>query len=143
MNQPSQGVVTAVCAAVALLSLWNVLDFFRVTEDQAGQNADVYQVGQQAARFQAIASSLPPAGVIGYVSDQTTGATLGTVMYDGAQYALAPRLLTDRLERADSPWVVGNFSKPVNFSEFARRHSIAVVRDFGSGVVLFRKDHAQ
>lgn len=143
MKQPSTAVVNAACAVVALLSLWSTVDFYRTTEGLAASNADVYQIGAQADRFREVASALPPSGTIGYVSDRGTGETLGTVMYDGAQYALAPRLLTERLRQADTPWVLGNFSKPVDVAGFASRRGLTVVRDFGSGVVLFRKEPAR
>ncbi|HTR38363.1 MAG TPA: hypothetical protein VMH80_20780 [Bryobacteraceae bacterium] len=143
MKQPSPAVVSAACAAVALLSLWSTVDFYRATEDLAGSNADVYQIGAQAERFRELAAALPASGIIGYVSDRGTRETLGTVMYDGAQYALAPRLLTERLRQANTPWVVGNFSKPMDVAGFASKRGLTVVRDFGSGVVLLRKEPAQ
>jgi len=139
MKQLSPAVVSVACAAVALLSLWSTVDFYRATEDLAGSNADIYQIGAQADRFREVASALPPTGTIGYVSDRASSETVGTVMYDGAQYALAPRLLTERLRQADTPWVVGNFSKPLDVAGFASKRGLTVVRDFGSGVVLFRQ----
>jgi len=143
MKEPSTAVVTAACAAVALLSLWSTVDFYRDTEDLAGSKADVYQIGAQEDRFRALASALPPTGAIGYVSDRAWGETVGTVMYDGAQYALAPRLLTERWRKLDTPWVVGNFSQAVDLAQFASKRGLTVVRDFGSGVVLFRKEPAR
>jgi hypothetical protein len=52
-------------------------------------------------------------------------------------YALAPRLMT---RSADGPeWVVGNFSHPLDYAAAGRQHQLELVKDFGNGIVLFRR----
>jgi len=53
-----------------------------------------------------------------------------------AEYALAPTVLADERHNA---WVVGDFYKPTDYSEFSRAHNLTLVKDFSQGVVLFRK----
>src|SRR5271167_1286113 len=92
----SSGLSIPACAAVVALALWSTTEFYNTTEELAGPNADVYKIGEQASRFQDAALALPAAGIIGYVSDIPTNKTLGAVLHDGAQYALAPRLVTEK-----------------------------------------------
>lgn len=125
------------CAVVALLSVWNVLDFYSATQDM-GIKGDVYNIGEQEVRFRPVASLLPSTAAIGYVSDQSPNQPLGLVMYFGAQYALAPRLLVEQQRRPGSQWVVGNFSKPLDVAQFSSERGLRIIRDFGSGVVLFQ-----
>jgi hypothetical protein len=40
--------------------------------------------------------------------------------------------------REKEHWVLGNFSKPVDFAQIERENRLNLVRDFGLGVVLFR-----
>jgi hypothetical protein len=52
-------------------------------------------------------------------------------------YALAPRLVT---RSADShEWVVGNFSHPLDYVAAGAAHRLELVKDFGNGIVLFRR----
>ncbi len=138
MKQPSSGQVVIACSAVVLLALWGTVNFYGATADLAGTGADVYKVGEQATRFQYVASALPATGVVGYVSDVPLSERLGAVMHDGAQYALAPRVVTDKPLKPDPEWVVGNFSKPLDMVQFGRARGLTLVKDFGNGVVLYR-----
>lgn len=140
MQQPSSVQILIGCAAVALLSLWSMADFYGATEQQAGSNSDVYKIGEQTARFQDLMSALPATGIVGYVSDVPTSQTLGAVLRDGAQYALAPRLVREQRLNPGAPWVVGDFSKPLDVIQFGRDHGLALVKDFGNGAVLYRSE---
>jgi hypothetical protein len=138
MKPPSSVQILAACAAVGLLALWSMINFYAVTADAAGPNADVYKVGEQAARFYDLIFALPATGMVGYVSDVATSQTLGAVLRDGAQYALAPRLVREQTLKPGAEWVIGNFSKPLDVIQFGKERGLTLVRDFGSGVVLYR-----
>jgi hypothetical protein len=138
MSQPSSGLVLAACAAVAVLALWSTVNFYSITEELAGANADVYKIGEQAARFQDLMTALPATGIIGYVSDVPASQTLGAVLYSGAQYTLAPRLVAEQRLKPDAEWVIGNFSKPLDVVEFGAKRGLTLVKDFGNGAVLYR-----
>jgi hypothetical protein len=60
-------------------------------------------------------------------------------MFLGAQYILAPRVMVELDKHPNSPWVMGNFARPMDTADFAGKHGLTVVQDFGNGVVLFRK----
>jgi len=124
-------------AVVAALALWGVLSFSTATEAMSTTAADVYRISDQQWRFQQVSEALPAHGIIGYVSDQT--GVQAQAMLLGAQYILAPRVLVELKNRPESPWVIGNFAKQLDIAEFGREHGIRPVRDFGAGVVLFRK----
>jgi hypothetical protein len=138
MKEPSSGLVLAACGAVVALALWSTLEFYGATEDMAGPNADVYKIGEQPARYEGIATALPATGIFGYVSDVSIRQTLGAVLYSGAQYALAPRLIVEFHEQPHSEWVIGSFSKPLDMIQFGSKRGLTLVKDFGSGVVLYR-----
>ena len=104
----------------------------------AGAGADVYKVGDQAARFEELASALPATGIVGYVSDAPTGETLGAALYSGLQYTLAPRLVTDQRTNPAPEWVIGDFSKPLDVVQFGKKRGLTLVKDFGNGAVLYR-----
>jgi hypothetical protein len=138
MKQPSSGQVLAACAAVALLSLWSTVNFYGATAELAGPGADVYKVGDQAARFRDLAAALPATGMVGYVSDVPPGENLSSALYSSAQYTLAPRLVTNQRATPPAEWVIGDFSKPLDVLEFGNRRGLALVKDFGNGAVLYR-----
>lgn len=125
-------------AAVAMLALWSAVSFYNATAGATGANADVYKVGEQAARFHDLISALPAAGIIGYVSDAPASTTLGAALYSSAQYTLAPRLVTDRPVNPPAEWVIGDFSQPLDVVQFGNQRGLMLVRDFGNGAVLYR-----
>ena len=137
MNQPSLGQVAIACAAVALLASWSTVNFYGATTEAVGAGADVYKIGEQAARLGDLISTLPATGIVGYVSDVPASNTLGAVLYCSAQYTLAPRLVTDQRGQL-SEWVIGNFSKPLDFVQFGKQRGLILVKDFGNGAVLYR-----
>ena len=126
------------CALVAILSLWSVVDFYADTEALSGPDADTYRIGDQETRFREAAAALPASGEIGYVTDQKENREWA--MFLGAQYVLAPRVLVETGKHPHSPWVLGNFARQIDLTQFANRRGLTVVQDFGQGVVLFRKD---
>src|SRR5271155_1929653 len=107
-KRPSMGLVMLACAAVAALALWSMVEFYGATEGLAGPEADVYKTGEQAARYQGIASALPATGIVGYLSDLPSSQTVGAVLYSGAQYTLAPRLIVEQRLQPNVEWVVGS-----------------------------------
>lgn len=120
-----------VCAA--LLSLWGAGSFYAMEKG----NRDQFGVGEQRARFQELLAAVPENAVLGYVTDVPEGNDVDTLLFDTASYVLAPRLL----ERgANRPWVLGDFSAPLDFQGFAVQHGLRLERDFGRGVVLFRSE---
>jgi hypothetical protein len=139
MKQPSSAQVLAACAAVVLLALWSTVSFRSATEELAGPTADVYKIGDQAARFQELISALPAEGILGYVSDVPPSKTLASVLYGSARYTLAPRLVTDQNVKPAHEWVIGNFSMPLDVVQFGKDRGLTLVRDFGNGAVLYRK----
>jgi hypothetical protein len=56
----------------------------------------------------------------------------------GAQYVLAPRLIE---KGATDDRVIGNFTRPADFAALGQSYRLRLERDFGNGVVLFRKEH--
>ena len=118
-------------AVAALLSLYGTLDFYGKQIERDKIQKDSYHIAAQEQRFEALKRELGANAVAGYVSDLSDAGILLS-----AQHALAPVLLVDNVP---FQLVVGNFSRPMDYSEFGRARQLVLVKDFGAGVTLFRK----
>lgn len=114
-----------------LLSLYATVDFYGKQIELNKTQKDAYQIGAQELRFAALKRQLGPDTVAGYLSDVADPGILLS-----AQHALAPVMLVDN---APYQFVVGNFSRPMDYAAFGRERKLVLVRDFGNGVILFRK----
>ncbi len=105
-------------------------------------DATTDEISAHERRFEALRSALPKHGTVGYVgSPEPTARTPNEVnsaallhfrRYLLAQYTLAPVLL---IEGTASELVVGNFDP----GTLPAPPGLSVVRDFGDGLVLFRR----
>jgi hypothetical protein len=85
-------------------------------------------------RWAPVRAYLPQNAVVGYVSD-ASGERLGRE-YDLAQNVLAPCILT---VGADQTYVVGHFHGPIPGVSWLAVRNLALVKDFGNGILLFRR----
>ena len=136
-NLMSQAKSTAAVLLAAALSLWGAIQFGNAESTYQRQSPDPYRIADQAARFAEFRATVPANAVLGYFTDIPPGDILATSMFLAAQYELAPRIL----QRADSfDAVLGNFTRPADFTSLGRQHGLRLERDFGNGVVLFRRE---
>ena len=92
-------------------------------------------------RYLAVRAALPPAGRIGYLSDEPISVRpgafesdeLGTWLYQGAQYALAPLVLVVGDARREV--VLANVNDPARVDELARSYGLRVESRFEAGRV--------
>jgi hypothetical protein len=138
-RQPGSPVlVQASMILVAILCLWATFEFYDfagATEAQS-QNRDPYKVEAQFERLSGVLRTVPETAILGYLTDAEAGSTLATVMFDTAQYAVAPRLLRTN---GTGDWVLGNFTRPLDYQSIGASHGLSLYKDFGNGVVLYRK----
>jgi len=130
--------IAAVSAAVAVLTAAALLNLFERAGEQARQG-DPYAIQRQIDRLRPVLQELPPSAKVGYLSDLDTADTRGLLAFDAARYALAPRLLAPAAGVDPGGLVLGNFSAPRDFSEAGARAGLTLQKDFGNGVVLYRK----
>lgn len=123
----------AALVAAALLAVWGAIESFQIESESNA--ADPYMVNLQPARLAGVMEAIPRTAVVGYLSDQNN-STAALAMFNSARYTLAPRLL---VEGTDREWVLGNFTKPADYSAIGLDRSLKVSADFGNGVVLFRR----
>ena len=93
------------------------------------------EISRYEARFQLLRGTLPPEGVVGYLSEprrppHDLGWSKGFFL---TQYALSPLVVVDGTAPA---LVIGNF--PAGLTRYAPDPTLALVGDFGDGVLLFR-----
>jgi hypothetical protein len=105
-------------------------------------NATTDEISAHERRFEALRSALPKHGTVGYVGspepiartpkEADSAALLHFRRHLLAQYTLAPVLL---IKGTASELVVGNFDRAAPPAP----PGLSVVRDFGDGLVLFRR----
>ena len=118
--------------AAVLLCIYTAFIFSVRWEERNLGTSDPYRIGAQEERFAALKRALPANTVVGYVSDVSNVPAV----LSAAQYGLAPLLVVDSVTRE---WVVGNFSKPLDYAAFGQARQLSLVREFSNGVVLYRK----
>lgn len=122
---------------IAALCLISGIQSYRAGDAYGHAYQDPYMINAQPERLREAARVLPVNGILGYLSDLSFADAPGQAAYFGVAYTLAPRLVT---RSADDPqWVIGNFSHPLDFAAEGATHHLDLVRDFGNGVVIFRR----
>lgn len=101
---------------------------------------DKFQVGLQHDRLRELDAELPRDAVLGYVTDLRYEDTAESAAFLGAQYVLAPRLLIRAGRSVKPEWVLGNFSRPIDPAQYAAANHLRVVKTYGPGVVLYRRE---
>ena len=124
----------------AALSLWGAVAYFGFETEFQKQDRDPYKIAAQSSRLEGVRGALPENAVIGYLTDLEKGSVAASATFNATQYILAPRILQ---EDTAQPLVLGNFSRPLDFAALGRQHGLRIERDFGNGVVLFRKEAPQ
>lgn len=137
MAAPSTSLVRAAVLIAAALAFLGAVQFWDAETAYERQSPDPYRIADQAVRLADLRAAVPPNAVLGYLADVPFEDTLGSSMYFAAQYQLAPRIL-ERTEAADL--VFGNFTRPADFAALGRARGLLLQRDFGNGVVLFRRE---
>jgi hypothetical protein len=128
---------TAGVLLAATLSLWGAVQYWDAESAYQRQSPDPYRIADQTARFAEFRAAVPANAILGYLTDVPAEDTLATSMFLAAQYTLAPRLL----QKGDSfDAVLGNFTRPGDFTSLGRQHGLRLENDFGNGVVLFRRE---
>jgi hypothetical protein len=124
----------------ALVSLWSAIAHYGAESEYQKQNRDPYQLAAQAARLAGVREATPEKTTLGYVTDAEPGGVLAAAMFSGAQFVLAPRLLR---QDAAQDRVLGNFSRPADFAALGGRSGLGIERDFGNGVILYRRGNGR
>jgi hypothetical protein len=99
------------------------------------------------ARIAQLKGSLPASGVVGYVTTVENEQIFAyekamknveyLAQYALTQYTLAPLIVRNSPEL---PLVVGNFLDGPPASGFLEKNSLVPIKDFGDGLILYRRD---
>ncbi|MCS6951347.1 MAG: hypothetical protein RMK57_10510 [Bryobacterales bacterium] len=136
MGEAARFRMVAAAVSVAFLAVAAALNYYEIASQSV---PDRYGIGAQQQRFHPVASVLPPGAVVGYISDLSPDDARGSAAFFAAQYHLAPRILVPFPAERPVDWVLGNFSRPTDLDDVSRRHHLVLVRDFGRGVMIFRR----
>ena len=131
--------ITAAVAMLAAVGMLRSVWFHFVAEP-----LHEYRRERIDRRYAPVRGVLPPSGEIGYVSDEpvATGpatvdtTTVGTRLFEQAQYALAPLVLRYDDDRA--PLVLANLADPAKLPEIARERRLIVVAEPSPGTAVLR-----
>ncbi len=129
--------VPAGAAAVAALAVFASLNSYQVSQQVSARFPDAYGVAAAAGRMDGALQMIPPAAVIGYLSDLPFDQPGGAAGFMAAQHAVAPRALVN--DKSQGEWVLGNFAHPGDFAALGAEAGLTMVRDFGNGVVVYRR----
>ena len=122
---------------LGLIAALCLLSAFHAYRDSATLSPDPYMIDAQPLRWREALHILPEKIVAGYLSDLSFEVPAGSAAYFGVANALAPRLIVRSADT--SQWVVGNFSRPADFAAAGNAHGLELIRDFGNGVVVYRR----
>jgi hypothetical protein len=125
--------------AVMVLSAWALAGFYGREELFRRANTDPFHIGSQFDRFREAAKVLPEGAMLAYVSDAPSHGVEDAAAFLETQYVLAPRLLVELDDKPVVEWVLGDFGAPADYTAFAKTHGLNVVKDFGRGIVVFRR----
>lgn len=98
-------------------------------------------VSNNVSRFEKLRKILPSHSTVGYLDNSSLNLHgIDSVAFFQTQYALAPVLVASIGSGAKIiyPFVVGDFTEPVNLSALSSKMHLEIVQDFGNGVILFR-----
>src|SRR5215831_5329046 len=129
--------VTAAVLAAAALSLWGAVQYQRAESAFQRTSPDPFRIGAQEIRFAKFRAAVPADATLGYLTDAVPEDPRAVPMFLAAQYNLAPRLLQ---KSTGYDLVLGNFMRPADFAALGRQHGLRIERNFGNGVVLFRRE---
>jgi hypothetical protein len=124
----------------ALLCFVASLAFFEQYSAEKRGAPDPWAIARQQRRFATMKSELPPNSVLGYYSDVLFTDRRSTVAFFAVLYTLAPHLVADDRVKPQPEMYVGNLSKRIDFDQLERESGLKLVKDYGAGVVLLRRE---
>jgi hypothetical protein len=136
-SQPTR--VTVGLLLIVLFTLVSNLQFVRIAISARGTIAKGDEVTRYEARFQKLRQTLPSRGVVGYVSDSNPEGFPRNREYFRryylTQYSLAPLVVVNSTE---PDLLIGDVDSAAH-SERVITPGFTLVKDFGDGVMLFRR----
>ncbi len=112
------------------------MDFYQLAAEARLHAPDPYLVATQLPRYEPVRLAVGEGVQLGYLSNLGFESTRGSMMAYLAQYALAPRML---VFKPAGEWVLGNFTEKLDYAAKGKELGLAVVQDFGDGLILYRR----
>jgi len=125
---------------VFALSFSAVLAHWNSHAEAARLNPDPWAIARQVERFAALRADLQKPSALAYLTDLPPEDERSTVLYFGTAYALAPHLVTDARGADSLELVVGSFLRRPDLAALERERGLKLVKDYGRGVMLFRRE---
>jgi hypothetical protein len=126
-------------AVLTVFALFATVESFRQARPVLFGRVPVSPTAASEQRFAGLKAALPPRGLVGYLSpvppDKVFRGTANVAQFYLTQYALVPLLVVNDPHQA---YVVGNFFHG-SAAQASRYPDLETARDFGHGVMLFRR----
>ena len=133
--------VIALLILLAILSfaLLSNLQLFRQEARLNPQFVSSDAITAYERRFEGLRKMLPPRGVVGYITDKgvTASDSEATQYFFLTQYALSPLIVIRDLNHQ---FVVGNSLRGAIDYEVLALSDFTLLKDFGNGVMLFKRE---
>ncbi|MBI1791554.1 MAG: hypothetical protein HYR60_28835 [Acidobacteria bacterium] len=127
---------TARSKAAAYLTVACALAVSAAWLREAGQGSGSAFVDLYEQRYAGLREALPQRGVAGWISDLPEGDINYITDRCLLQYAIAPVILAGD---SSHPLVIGSFHTTGGIAAATEGKSLTLVKDFGQGVMLFRR----
>jgi hypothetical protein len=127
-----QFAVLALAALALASSCWWLLDLV----GDYTRNAGTFGVEAFDNRFTNLRNTVTPNTVFGYISDNPERTQVNQAEYYLTQYALAPAVV---IESPNAQLVVANTHTPTPNVAALKSNNLALIQDFGNGVLLCRR----
>ncbi len=125
---------------VFLLSLSAAIAYLNGEAETARQVPDPWAIARQVERFAPLRMDLPAPTVLYYLTDVPADDNRSSTLFFGTAYALAPHVVTDAKRAEDSEMVVGSFQRRPDLARLESERGLKLVKDYGQGVMLFRRE---
>ena len=103
-------------------------------------NPDPWAVAKQEVRFEALRAELPVPSVLGYYSDVAFDEGGNPAAFYVALYNMVPHMVTPDPDAKVTDLVLGNFARRPDLDRLEREKGLKLVKDYGRGVMLFRRE---
>jgi hypothetical protein len=123
-----------------LLCLSSSMGFYDLYVGYYRANPDPWAVAKQEVRFDALRAELPVTSILGYYSDVSSGRGGNPAAFYVALYGMSPHLLVPDSNVYKPEFVLGNFGRRPDLGQLEREKGLKLVKDYGRGVMLFRRE---
>lgn len=105
----------------------------------AAQYQNEYRFDVQHRRLAQARQALGSAVRVGYLTNVVDGERGFTALYAPTQFLMAPTQLIPLALAPDVEWVLGDFTRQLDYAALGESHGLGVLHEYPMGVVIYRR----